>query len=197
MITSPAGPAAGFQYVPVPNEHVRAVLAFLGGLVSTTAASIEPTSEDAGARDRIISARASLGDHLPTTAIASIEQIAKDAGVTNQEAIDGWTDEDLNKFFAIDTKTSVNVGRMLRHLSGHPGKDGALSTRELAEALDVDYSVMKILPTQVKRTLGRHFPELTPPWRAMSGPRFTPPRANEVFFWITAERAAQLRRLPD
>lgn len=166
MITPPADPAATFQYVPVPNEHVRAVLAYLGGLVSTTAA-------------------------------ASIEPTAEDAGFTDQEAIDGWTDEDLIKFFAIDTKTSNNVGKMLRHLSGHPGQGGALSTRELADALNVDYSVMKILPTQVKRTLGRHFPGLTPPWRAQSGPRFTPPRANEVFFWVTAERAAQLKRLPD
>ena len=196
-ITPPTDTADGFQYVPVPNEHVRAVLAFLGGLVSTTAAtSIEPIAEDAVPRERIISVLASLGEHLSTTATASTEQIARDAGVTDQEAIEGWTDEDLTKFFAIDTKTSINVGRMLRHLSGHPGQDGALSTRELAEALDVDYSVMKILPTQVKRTLGRHFPGLTPPWRAQSGPRFTPPRANEVFFWVTAERAAQLKRLP-
>ncbi|MGN7198583.1 hypothetical protein [Arthrobacter sp. SAFR-044] len=198
MINTSADPAAAFQYIPVPNEHVRAVLAFLGGLVSTTAASsIESITEDAVPSERIISLLASLGEHLSTITTASTEQIAKDAGVTDQEAIDGWTDEDLIKFFAIDTKTSINVGRMLRHLSGHPGQDGALSTRELAEALDVDYSVMKILPTQVKRTLGRHFPGLTPPWRAQSGPRFTPPRANEVFFWVTDERAAQLKRLPD
>lgn len=198
MITPPADPAAAFQYVPVPNEHVTAVLVFLGGLVSTTAASsVEPIAEDAVPRERITSVLASLKERLTTTATASTEQIAKDAGVTDQEAIDGWTDEDLIKFFATDTKTSINVGRMLRHLSGHPGQSGALSTRELAEALEVDYSVMKILPTQVKRTLGRHFPGLTPPWRAQSGPRFTPPRANEVFFWVTDERATQLKRLPD
>jgi hypothetical protein len=168
MITSPADPAAAFQYVPVPTEHVKAVLAFLGERLSTTA----------------------------ITAATPVEPIAEDAVITDQEAIDGWTDEDLIKFFAKNTKTSINVGRMLRHLSGHPGQDGALSTRELAEALDVDYSVMKMLPTQVARTLGKHFPELTKPWRAQSGPSFTPPRANEVFFWVTAERAAQLRRLP-
>ncbi|KSU75406.1 hypothetical protein AS031_12600 [Pseudarthrobacter enclensis] len=59
----------------------------------------------------------------------------------------------------------------------------------------MDYSVMKIIPTQAARTLGKHFPELTKPWRAQSGPRFTPPRANELFFWVTAERGAQLKRL--
>lgn len=197
MITPPADPAAAFQYVPVPNEHVKAVLAFLGGLVSTTGAtSIEPIAEDALPNERIIAVLASLEEHLSTTAAAPTEPIAENAIITDHEAIDGWTDEHLIKFFAKNTKTSINVGRMLRHLSGHPGQDGALSTRELAEALDVDYSVMKILPTQVKRTLGRHFPELTPPWRAQSGPRLTPPRANEVFFWVTAERAAQLKRLP-
>lgn len=166
IVTPPTDPAAAFQYVPVPNEHVTAVLAF-------------------------------LGERLSTTAATSVEPIADDAVVTNQEAVDGWTDENLIKFFAMDTKTSIIVGRMLRHLSGHPGQDGALSTRELAEALDVDYSVMKIIPTQAKRTLGKHFPELTKPWRAQSGPRFMPPRANEVFFWVTAERAAQLKRLAD
>lgn len=163
-ITPTTDPAAAFQYVPVPNEHVPAVLAFLGERLSTTV----------------------------VTAATPIEPTAEDAVVTDQEAIDGWTDENLIKFFAMDTKTSVIVGRMLRHLSG---QDGALSTRELAEALDVDYSVMKIIPTQVARTLGKHFPELTKPWCAQSGPRFTPPRANEVFFWVTAERAAQLKRL--
>lgn len=198
MITSPADPAAAFQYVPVPNEHVRPVLAFLGELVSTTAGtSIDPIADDTVPRERNISVLASLGEHLSTTATASTEKIAQDAGVTDREAIDGWTDEDLIKFFAKDTKTSINVRRMLHHLSGHPRQDGALSTRELAETLDVDYSVMKILPTQVKRTLRKHFPGLTPPWSAQSGPSFTPPRANEVYFWVTAERAAQLRRLPD
>lgn len=59
----------------------------------------------------------------------------------------------------------------------------------------MDYSVMKNIPTQVARTLGKHFPELAKPWCARSGPKFTPPRPNEVFFWVTAERAAQLKRL--
>jgi hypothetical protein len=168
IITQPTDPAAAFQYVPVPNEHVTAVLAFLGELISTTA----------------------------VTAATPIEPMAEDAVVADHEASDGWTDENLIKFFAMGTKTSITVGRMLRHLSRQPGQDGALSTSELAEALDVDYSVMKMIPTQVARTLGKHFPELTKPWRAQSGPRFTPPRANEVFFWVTAERAAQLKRLP-
>lgn len=197
MTTPPTNSADGFQYVPVPNEHVRPVLAFLGGLISTTGtASIEPIAEDAVPNERIIAVLASLGEHLSTTAATPTEPIAGDTAITDQEAIDGWTDKDLIKFFAMGTKTSITVGRMLRHLSGHPGQDGALSTRELAEALDVDYHVMKILPTQVKRTLGRHFPGLTPPWRAQSGPRLMPPRANEVFFWVTDERAAQLKRLP-
>lgn len=166
-ITPTADPTSAFQYVPVPNEHVPAVLAFLGERLSATA----------------------------VTAATPIEPTAEDAVVTDQEAIDGWTDENLIKFFAMDTKTSVTVERMLRHLSGRPGQDGALSTSQLAEALDLDYSVMKILPTQVARTLGKHLPELTKPWCAQSGPVFTPPRANEVFFWVTAERAAQLKRL--
>lgn len=167
IITPPTDPAAAFQYVPVPNEHVPAVLAFLGERLSPTA----------------------------VTPATPIEPTADDAVITDQEAVHSWTDENLIKFFAMDTKTNVIVGRMLRHLSGHPGPDGALSTRELAEALDVDYSVMKNIPTQVARTLGKHFPELTKPWCAQSGPMFTPPRPNEVFFWVTAERAAQLKRL--
>lgn len=95
----------------------------------------------------------------------------------------------------MDTKTNVIVGRMLRHLSGHPGPDGALSTRELAEVLDVDYSVVKNMPTQVRRTLRKRLPQLTKPWCAQSGPKFTPTRPNDVFFWVTGERAAQLKRL--
>ncbi|SDP65055.1 hypothetical protein SAMN04487914_12342 [Arthrobacter sp. ok909] len=167
IITPTTDSAAEFQYVPVPNEHVRAVLVFLGERLSTTA----------------------------VTAATPIEPTAEDAVVTDQEAIDGWSDENLIKFFAMGTKTSVIVERMLRHLSGHPGRDEALSTRELAKALDLDYSVMKNIPTQVARTLGKHFPGLTWPWCAQSGPKFTPPRANEVFFWVTGERAAQLKHL--
>ncbi|MFJ5963015.1 hypothetical protein [Pseudarthrobacter oxydans] len=167
MISPTADPAAAFQYVPVPNEHVPAVLVF-------------------------------LGERLSTPAVTPIKPIAEDAVVTDQEAevSDDWTDENLIKFLAMKTKSSFIIGRMLRHLSAHPGQDGALSTQELAEALDVDYSIMKNIPTQAARTLGKHFPELTKPWRAQSGPRFTPPRPNEVFFWVTDERAAQLKRLP-
>ena len=78
---------------------------------------------------------------------------------------------------------------MLRYLSERPGKVDALSTRELAEALSVKYSEMKILPTQVARTLGKHFPGMSAPWSFEW-------RSNEVYFWVTAERAVQMSRLP-
>lgn len=166
-ITPTPDPDGEFQYIPVPKEHVRPVLAFLGERISAAA--------------------------FPATTPA--ESVAEDISAAGQEAPDGWTDEDLSRFFALGTKTSTTVEQMLRHLSGQPGRDGALSTRELAEALNVKYSLMKMLPTQVARTLNKHFPQLPKPWRAQSGPRFTPPRANEVFFWVTPERAAQLERL--
>lgn len=84
---------------------------------------------------------------------------------------------------------------MLRHLAEKPGEEAALSTRELADALSMKYSEMKILPTQVARTLGKHFPGMTAPWSYKTGPNFTPPRSNEVYFWTTRERAAQIARL--
>lgn len=164
------GTTGPFQYIPVPNEHVPAVLAYLGDLLTAPAASAPPTT-----KSPVAPALKPKGD----------------------AATDGWTDEELARFFTQGTKTSQNVERMLRHLAVHPGEDAALSTRELAEALSMKYSEMKILPTQVARTLSKHFHGMTAPWSYKTGPNFTPPRSNEVYFWTTAERAAQLSRLDD
>lgn len=159
----PTGP---FQYIPVPNEHVPAVLAYLGALLAAPALAAT-TARPA------------------TTATADTE--ADNAG-------DGWTDSELARFFSLGTSTSELVERMLRYLAEHPGQK--LSTRKLAEELSVKYSVMKILPTNVARTLGRHFPgQEAAPWSYQSGLDMDPPRSDEVFFWTTAVRAHQLSRL--
>jgi hypothetical protein len=66
---------------------------------------------------------------------AESSSATQDTGVHD----DGWTDETLLRFSSMGTKTSETVSRMLDVLSDEPGKDGALSTRELAERLDLDY----------------------------------------------------------
>lgn len=154
-----------FQYVPVPNEHVPAVLAYVAGLM---------TSPDTNA----------LVSHANPTTLA-----------TNDATVDGWTDNQLARFFSLGTKTSDTVQRMLHLLAEHTGEEVALSTREVAEALDLKYSEMKILPTNVTRSLEKHFPGLTAPWAGEMGLKMTPPRADEYYFWCTEERAAQLARM--
>jgi len=164
-ITPSADSNSGFQYVPVPNEHVPAVLTFL-------AERLVPRVQGAAA-----------ADPSPSAVIAEAPN-------------DGWTDELLLKFAGMGSLTSANVSRMLDHLSDEPGKDGARSTRELAEALDLKYSVVKNIPTQVSRTLGKHFAGLTAPyWGLWGTDDFTPARGDEMYFAVTPERAEQWKRL--
>jgi len=154
-----------FQYVPVPNEHVPAVLAFLSERLSPPAEAV-PAVESS-----------------PATAIAGTPD-------------DGWTDQKLLKFSQMGTRTSETVSRMLDFLSEEPGKDGARSTRQLADALDLDYFVVKAVPTQVSRTLGKHFAGLSSPYWGLWGTTdFTPSRSNEMYFAVTPERAQQWKRL--
>lgn len=164
-ITPQANAASPFQYVPVPNEHVPAVLAFLAERLSPPVAA-GPAAESSLA-----------------TPVASSPD-------------DGWTDENLLKFSTMRTKTSETVSRMLDVLSDDPGKDGAMSTRALADNLDLDYFVLKAVPTQVKRTLGKHFAGLSSPYLGLWGTNdFVPSRSNEMYFAVTLERAAQWKRL--
>lgn len=164
-ITPQTSSASPFQYVPVPNEHVPAVLAFLAERLSPRAEPVAPVESS------------------PATAIAGPPD-------------DGWTDEKLLKFSQMGTKTSDTVSRMLDFLSEEPGKDGARSTRELADALDLDYFVLKAVPTQVSRTLGKHFAGLhSPYWGLWGTTDFTPSRSNEMYFAVTPERAEQWKRV--
>lgn len=160
-----ADASSPFQYVPVPNEHVPAVLAFVAGLM------------------------ASPDTNPPVSQAKPTRSAATDA------AVDGWTDNQLARFFSLGTKTSDTVQRMLHFLAEHPGEEAALSTREVAEALDLKYSEMKILPTNVTRSLEKHFPGLTAPWAGEMGLKMTPTRTDEYYFWCTEERAAQLARV--
>lgn len=94
------------------------------------------------------------------------------------------------------TKTGETVSRMLDLLAEAPGKAGARGTRELAEALELDYFVLKAVPTQVSRTLGKHFDGLSSPYWGLWGTSdFTPSRTNEMFFAVTPERAEQWKRV--
>ena len=164
-ITPQANSASPFQYVPVPNEHVPAVLAFLAERLSP-----------------------------PIATVAHSESSPATPGATPSD--DGWTDEKLLKFSTMGTKTSETVSRMLDVLSDEPGKGGAMSTRELAESLALDYFVLKAVPTQVKRTLGKHFAGLSSPYCGLWGTDdFVPSRSNEMYFAVTPERAAQWKRV--
>ena len=88
-----------FQYIPVPNEHVPAVLAYLGGLLA--APTVLATSA------------------LPTPTAT--------AGTTETGGDDGWTDSELARFFSLGTSTSELIERVLRYLAKHPGEN--ISTR--------------------------------------------------------------------
>lgn len=164
-ITPQTSSASPFQYVPVPNEHVPAVLTFLAERLSLPVEPVAPLESS------------------PDTAIAGPPE-------------DGWTDQRLLKFSQMGTKTSETVSRMLDLLSEEPGRDGARSTRELADALKLDYFVLKAVPTQVSRTLGKHFAGLSSPYWGLWGTSdFTPSRSNEMYFAVTPERAEQWKRV--
>lgn len=159
-----ASSTSAFQYVPVPNEHVPSVLAFLAQLLSGNA-------------------------EVPQDVISGGSGVSEGTD-------DGWTDEKLLKFSTMGTKTSETVSRILDLLSETPGKGGARSTRDLADELELDYFVVKAVPTQVSRTLGKHFAGLTSPYWGLWGTEdFIPARSNEMYFAVTQERADQWRRV--
>ena len=159
MSVNPAVDSNGpFQYVPVPNEHVPAVLAFIADLLSPVAVPAVRTSSD------------------PLHSASSAEAAAD------------WRDEQLVQFFALGTKTTSKVEDVLFYLAEQPGKAASMSTSEIAEALSMKYSEMKVLPTNVSRTLAAHFAGLGVPWCWES-------RNNEVRYWVSDERAEQLRRI--
>ena len=164
MTINPAGHVISeFQYVPVPNEHVPAVMEFLSSRLS-----------DANG-------------------------IARQPPATQASRVSGapaaWTDEDLRRFMNMGTKTCDIVTRMLDLLCENPGEQGALATSALRSALNVDYNVMKNVPTQIGRTLPKHFPGRGPLWTSEWGNNFTPARGGEMYFWLTAEQAAQWKRV--
>jgi hypothetical protein len=152
-----------FQTIPVPNEHVPAVLAFLGDLISN---------------------RPSLT--APTAAAATISAVERGLSTTD------WTDADLIRFATMPARTSTTVVRLMDLLVKVPGKDGAKSTREAASEIGVDYSVMKALPTHVRRMLAAHVPGLDAPYWGLWGTKdFSPSRTDEMYYAVTRERAEQ------
>lgn len=65
----------------------------------------------------------------------------------------------------------------------------------MADALKLDYFVLKAVPTQVSRTLGKHSAGLSSPYWGLWGTSdFTPSRSNEMYFAVTPERAEQWKR---
>ncbi|GEP38830.1 hypothetical protein NPS01_24930 [Nocardioides psychrotolerans] len=170
-VTPQNNSASPFQYVPVPNEHVPAVLAFI-------AERLAPQGSTASTVDSVRTV-----DPTPPDLSADAPR-------------DDWTDEKLIDFLKMGTKSSKTVIQMLDHLSANPGKDAALSTRELADALGVSYSVMKNVPTQMGRSLGARFPGCSAPyWGLWGTAHFNPSRSNEMYFTVTPERAEQWKRL--
>lgn len=156
---------SGFQYVPVPNAHVPAVLAFVAARLAGETLAANP-----------------YGQPMPPAQELDVE--------------DEWTAAQLLKFSTMATKTSDTVSRMLDLLSQNPGLEGARSTSQLAQDLNVEYSVVKAVPTQVTRVLRAHFAGITPPYEGLWGTKdFVPSRTDEMYFAITHERAEQWRTL--
>ena len=156
-----------FAYVPVPHEHVPAVMTYLAGLISG--------QPNAGAE----SVMAPQSSSVP----ASPEPPADD-----------WTDEELKAFLESGTKTADIVGRMLAHLTA-AGDSAAMSTTEVAKSLELGHSQVKALPTHITRTLRKNFPDKGSPLWQRWGPELSPPRTEELFYSVTPERAAQFARV--
>ena len=164
-MSPPASSDSGFQYVPVPNAHVPAVLAFVAARLADETLAADPHEEAM----------------TPT----------QEHGVPDE-----WTDARLLKFSTMATRTSNTVSRMLDLLSQNPGIEGAKSTSQLAQDLNVEYSVVKAVPTQVTRVLRAHFAGITPPYAGLWGTTdFVPSRTDEMYFGVTHERAEQWRTL--
>lgn len=156
-----------FQTIPVPDEYVPAVLAFLGDLIAKRPPRTAPTAST-----------------------------AREAAVESGPLVDGWTDEHLIRFATMPARTSKTLVKLMDLLVKSPGKDGARSTREAASEIGVEYSVMKALPTHVRRVVAAHFPGLDAPYWGLWGTKdFTPSRADEMYYAVTAERAEQWLRV--
>lgn len=156
-----------FQTIPVPEEYVPAVLAFLGDLIAKRTPRTTPPAST-----------------------------AREAGVESGPLVDGWTDEHLIRFATMPARTSKTLVKLMDLLVKRPGKDGARSTREVAGEIGVEYSVMKALPTHVSRVVSAHFAGLDSPYWGLWGTKdFTPSRADEMYYAVTEERAEQWLRV--
>jgi hypothetical protein len=102
-------------------------------------------------------------------------------------------DDDLRRFIArTNMKVVGTICAMLDKLAESPGKDNAMSTREIAKETGLDYSVI----TQKNRSIDKRFPALRGAFQAAWGStQFVPPRTPELYYWITPEFAIQWKRV--
>jgi hypothetical protein len=94
------------------------------------------------------------------------------AELTLDIGMEGWTEENLRRLAAGDTKTTQWLGEIMDILAEAP--DEALSLDELAERTGRTHSQLETLWTYASR----HFA------------RFTPPHDNVVHYFLTADQAA-------
>ena len=139
MTVTPMAGAAGFQYVPVPNEHVAAVLAFLGTRL-TAAADLPAAPEHA--------------DDAATDGWSDAEL----------RRFTSWGTKTSRIVTALLDLLSERPG-----IDGALGTQELVEKLEKIEGLEVDYNVMKNQPTQVSRTLHTHFTELEAPYLSYWG----------------------------
>lgn len=108
-------------------------------------------------------------------------------------SVDGLSDDELAYFVTRRTRIAGTVASMLDVLSRDP--ESPMGTAELAEATGRKITQIKIVPTQIARVGGRRDGDHNGPLRGDWGLDMTPPRDGQMYYWVTAERAAQWERV--
>lgn len=110
----------------------------------------------------------------------------------SEDHIEGWSDSEIDALLRLPLKVCETLRDVYSALDN---AKQPLSTSELATQTGRDYGQLKNLPTSLRRVINKRFAERPAPFASGWGPAMEPPRTAELYFWLTAERSAQLRRL--
>lgn len=109
------------------------------------------------------------------------------------EPSDGdWMDDELRGFAYSSLQIASTTRAVLDALSVTPG--APMSTLELAEKTGLG-SKIKNMPTQFTRTLNARYQGKRSPLEQGWGTTLEEPRDDQMYYWITLERAAQWLRI--
>lgn len=105
----------------------------------------------------------------------------------------GWTDEELARLASSPVKAVTILIAVLNILAANP--DEWMNLDEIAPQTDFERPTLKSVWTHIARHLNKHFDRASLPLESIWGLYLTPPREAAQYYRLTADQAAQWRRV--